>query len=122
MKNTLQAVVSGLLLLAVSFPALAQQAAVSEQFSKTLLTIAIVLGILASLYVFTLSFRMGGGAYAGTLLLYGIGMISVVISLLSVTWLKSVMGGFAGVSHDSFFIVGFILMVIGSRKVSSVIG
>jgi len=109
------------LLLPASMPAFAQEAAVSEQFSQTLLTIAIVLGILASLYVFVLSLKMGGGAYAGSLLLYGIGMLSVVISLLSVTWLKSVMGGFAGVSHDSFFIIGFILMVIGSRKVSTVI-
>lgn len=103
------------------FPALAQEAAVSKQFSQTLLTIAIILGILASLYVFILAMRMGGGAIAGTLLLYGVGMLSVVVSLLSVTWLKETMGGFAGISHDSFFIIGFILMVIGSRKVSRLI-
>jgi hypothetical protein len=112
------------MLLAVSlipYPAFAQDAAVSKQFSQTLLTIAIILGILASLYVFVLSIRMGGGAIAGTLLLYGIGMLSVVVSLLSVTWLKEVMGAYAGVSHDMFFIVGFILMVSGSRKVSRLI-
>ena len=116
----LQKIAIASLLLPISIPAFAQSA-VSEQFSQTLLTIAIVLGILASLYVFALTLKMGGGAYAGALLLYGIGMISVVVSLLSVTWLKSTMGGFAGVSHDSFFIIGFILMVIGSRRVSTVI-
>ncbi len=109
------------LLVSTSLPALAKETAVSEQFSNTLLTIAIVLGILASLYVFTLSLKMGGGAYAGSLLLYGVGMLSVVVSLLSVTWLKTFMSGFAGVSHDSFFIIGFILMVLGSRRVSNAI-
>ena len=109
---------SGLL---TAFPAFAQEAAVSKQFSQTLLTIAIVLGILASLYVFVLSMRMGGGGIASTLVLYGAGMLSVVISLLSVTWLKEYLGGIAGICHDSFFIIGFILMVFGSRKVSKLI-
>lgn len=107
--------------LMTAMPAFAQENAVSEQFSQTLLTIAIVLGILASLYVFVLSLRMGGGAVAGTLLLYGFGMLSVVVSLLSVTWLKTTMGGYAGIAHDMFFIIGFILMVQGSRKVSRLI-
>ena len=109
------------LALLVPFPVFAQEAAVSEQFSQTLLTIAIILGILASLYVFVLSLRLGGGAIASALLLYGAGMLSVVISLLSVTWLKQFAGGYAGICHDMFFIIGFILMVIGSRKVATVI-
>ena len=104
-----------------SFPAFAQGAAVSKEFSQTLLTIAIILGVLASLYVFVLSLKLGGGVIASALLLYGAGMLAVVISLLSVTWLKEVMGSYAGVSHDSFFIIGFILMVIGSRKVAKII-
>jgi hypothetical protein len=103
------------------FPVFAQEEAVSKQFSQTLLTIAIVLGILASIYVFVLSLRMGGGGIAGTLLLYGAGMLSVVVSLLSVTWLKAFMGAYAGIAHDMFFIIGFILMVFGSRKVSQLI-
>lgn len=107
--------------LMAAFPVFAQEEAVSKQFSQTLLTIAIVLGILASLYVFVLSSRMGGGAIAGTLLLYGAGMLSVVVSLLSVTWLKDFMAGYAGIAHDMFFIIGFILMVLGSRKVSRLI-
>ncbi len=111
-------VLSGFL---VTAPVLAQDAAVSKQFSQTLLTIAIVLGIIASLYVFILSIRMSGGAIAGTLLLYGGGMLSVVVSLLSVTWLKSFMADYAGVAHDMFFIIGFVLMVLGSRKVSRLI-
>jgi len=105
----------------MTVPVFAQEAAVSKQFSQTLLTIAIALGILASIYVFILSLRMGGGGIAGTLLLYGAGMLSVVVSLLSVTWLKDFMGGYAGIAHDMFFIIGFILMVFGSRKVSKLI-
>ena len=45
-------------------------------------------------------------------------MLSVVISLLSVTWLKETISIFAGAAHDLFFIIGFILMVVGSRKIS----
>jgi hypothetical protein len=105
----------------IAFPVFAQENVVSKQFSQTLLSIAIVLGILASIYVFVLAMRMGGGGIAKTLLLYGAGMLSVVVSLLSVTWLKEFMGGYAGVAHDTFFIIGFILMVFGSRKVSQLI-
>ena len=113
-----------LLLFSVFFgtgPALAQENVVSRQFSQTLLTIAIILGVLSSLYVIALSLRMGGGGIAGTLLRYGAGMASVVISLLSVTWLKDLMGGYAGITHDMFFIIGFVLMVSGSRKVSKLL-
>ena len=102
-------------------PALAQQAAVSEQFSQTLLTIAILLGLGASVYVFVLSFRLGGGAIAASLALYGAGMISVVVSLLSVTWWKPLIGAYAGLLHDGFFIIGFILMMVGSHKVARVL-
>lgn len=97
-------------------PVFAQDEAIN--FSQLLLTIAIVLGIVASAYVFTLSHRMGTGGISTALFLYGIGMVSVVVSLLSVTWLKSTISIFAGTAHDVFFIIGFILMVIGSRKIS----
>ncbi len=89
------------------------------QFSQVLLTIAIVLGVVASVYVFALSTRMGGGAIATALFLYGLGMLSVVVSLLSVTWLKAAMASYASIAHDSFFIIGFVLMVLGAQRVSS---
>lgn len=72
----------------------------------------------ASGYVFMLSHRMGGGGIATALFLYGLRMLSVVTSLLSVIWLKDTLEGLAGSAHDLFFIIGFILMVPGSRKVS----
>ena len=53
-------------------------------------------------------------------MLYGAGMLSVVTSLMSVTWLKSGLGSFAGLSHDLFFIIGFILMVFGSIRVAGI--
>lgn len=111
-----------LMALLAPLPALAQQAVVSQQFSQTLLTIAIVLGLGASVYVFVLSMKMGGGAIAGALLLYGAGMISVVVSLLSVTWWKPLADSYAGLLHDGFFIIGFILMMIGSNKVARALG
>ena len=119
MKIIQRAIIS--LALFIPFPVLAQEAGISKEFSQTLLTIAIVLGLLASVYVFVLSLRLGGGAIAGALLSYGAGMISVCISLLSVTWFKPYAGAYAGVSHDMFFIIGFILMVIGSHRVAKMI-
>ncbi|MCP4432249.1 MAG: hypothetical protein GY806_14835 [Gammaproteobacteria bacterium] len=106
----------------ISSAAYAQDEVVSKEFSQTLLTIAIVLGILASCYVFVLSIKLDGGVIASTLLLYGAGMLSVVTSLLSVTWLKSSLGSYAGVSHDAFFIIGFFLMVVGSIRIARMIG
>ena len=108
-----------LTLMFTATPAHAQEGGV--EFSQILLTIAIVLGLASSVYVFSLSSRMAGSAIATTLVLYGVGMLGVVISLLSVTWLKPFMGEFAGFAHDGFFIVGFILMVLGSRKVAGIL-
>jgi hypothetical protein len=100
----------------VSTPLIADEG--TTEFSQLLLTIAIVLGIVASGYVFVLSNRMGGGGIATALFLYGLGMLSVVTSLLSVTWLKDTLAVLAGTAHDVFFIIGFVLMVFGSHKVS----
>ncbi len=102
-----------------STPAMAQQGAI--EFSQILLSIAILLGLLASIYVFSLSSRMSGSIISTTLVLYGSGMLAVVISLLSVTWLKPIMGLAAGTAHDGFFIIGFILMVLGSRKLAGIL-
>lgn len=96
----------------------AQQAG-GVEFSALLLTVAIVLGIASCLYVILLSHRMKGSDVGAALLFYGMGMLSVVVSLLSVTWLKSVMGDAAGPIHDAFFILGFLVMVAGSRRVAS---
>ena len=68
----------------LAMPVFAQESSVN--FSQVLLTIAILLGIVASVYVFSLSSKMGTGGISTALFLYGIGMLSVVISLLSVTW------------------------------------
>lgn len=106
-------------LLAFSPVATAQDGGI--QFSNLLLTIAISLGLIASAYVFSLSQRMAGSALSKALLLYGAGMLSVVISLLSVTWLKAFIGSNAGFAHDGFFIIGFVLMVFGCRKVAGIL-
>ena len=87
------------------------------KFSAVLLTIAIVLGLCSCIYVFVLSRRMQGSGIGAALTLYGFGMLWVVISLLSVTWLKANLGSVSGWSHDGFFILGFLIMVFGSKKV-----
>ena len=89
------------------------------EFSAILLTIAILLGLCSCIYVFILSKRMKGSGIGSALTLYGFGMFAVVISLLSVTWLKAFLGAAAGWSHDGFFILGFLIMVFGSKKVAA---
>jgi len=96
----------------------AQQAG-GVQFSAILLTVAILLGLGSSIYVFLLSKRLKGSDIGAALTLYGIGMLSVVVSLLSVTWLKAYVGGAAGWMHDGFFILGFLIMVFGSKKAAA---
>ena len=107
-------------LFAFPISAFAQESA-GQEFSQLLLTIAIVLGILASIYVYTLSSKMAGGAIGTALTLYGVGMLCIVFSLMSVTWLKSFLGAGAGTAHDLFFILGFLFMVFGSRRVTNVL-
>ena len=98
--------------------ALAQETG-GVKFSAVLLTIAILLGLCSCIYVFILSKRMKGSGIGSALSFYGFGMLSVVISLLSVTWLKAFLGAVAGWSHDGFFILGFLIMVFGSKKVAA---
>ena len=100
--------------------ALAQEST-GQEFSQLLLTIAIVLGVLASIYVYTLSSKMAGGAIGTALTLYGVGMLCIVFSLMSVTWLKAFLGEGASTAHDLFFILGFLFMVFGSRRVTNVL-
>ena len=107
------------ILLLISLPALAQGGGI--MFSQILLSIAILLGLSAGSYVFYLGRRMAGSNLATALNMYGLGMLSIVISLLSVTWAKDIMGGYAGWFHDGFFILGFIVMVVGSRKVAGIL-
>ncbi len=119
MKNIAEKTLAYLFLLTVSAPVLAQAGGI--EFSEILLTIAILLGLGAGIYVFFLGSQMSGSTLSSALIYYGLGMLSVVISLLSVTWAKPLMAGSAGTLHDLFFIIGFILMVLGSRKVAGIL-
>lgn len=86
-------------------------------FSTILLTIAIILGIVCALFTLYQVKRLEGGKVSNALLMYGLGMIAVVISLLSVTWFKELLGDAAGTMHDLFFIIGFLVMSYGTKKI-----
>ena len=89
-------------------------------FSQLLLTFAILIGLCCSVYVFALANRIKGGKLGSALAFYGLGMLSVVVSLLSVTWLKTRVGDSAPMIHDLFFIIGFALMVVATTKVARI--
>jgi len=91
----------------------------APKFSNTLLSIAIVIGIASSLYALLPGLKMKGGTVGTGLVMYAAGMISVVISLLSVTWLGGVFGASKGMVHDVFFIIGFLVVAGGTYKILS---
>lgn len=119
MKNISSKILAYSLLLIVSTPVFAQAGGI--EFSQILLSIAIILGLGAGIYVFFLGSQMSGSSISSALIHYGLGMLSVVVSLLSVTWAKPLLADVAGIAHDLFFIIGFILMVLGSRKVAGIL-
>ena len=86
-------------------------------FSKPLLTIAILIGIFSSLYAFLPSIKMKGGKIGTGLRLYSTGLLCIVISLLSVTWASYSLGENAAMAHDLFFILGFLLIALGTRNI-----
>tara|TARA_Y100000310_G_C20594504_1_gene769786 strand:+ start:590 stop:949 length:360 start_codon:yes stop_codon:yes gene_type:complete len=106
-----------IILISVSSIVLAAEEAGGIQFSNVLLTIAILIGIASSVYAFLPSIKMKGGTIGAGLRFYSFGMLAVVVSLLSVTWLKTTLGGIAGTIHDLFFIIGFLLIAFGTKKI-----
>ncbi|MFQ5975115.1 MAG: hypothetical protein ACE5J5_02200 [Candidatus Hydrothermarchaeales archaeon] len=86
-------------------------------FSKPLLTIAIIIGVISSLYAFVPSIKMKGGKIGTGLRLYSIGLLCIVLSLLSVTWASYSLGENAATIHDLFFIIGFLLIFLGTRNI-----
>lgn len=118
MQKNVMFFVFALMGLLLNVPAFAQAQQSGLQFSQLLLSCAIVIGSLCSIYVFVLAGRLAGGRLGSALFFYGLGMLAVVVSLLSVTWLKPLMGEYTSEMHDLCFILGFILMAIATSRIA----
>jgi hypothetical protein len=80
------------------------------------LLLSIVIGVIATFFVFRAAKKLGGGLFGLVLNYIGVGMVLVVLGTLfsvAITWY----GGFwLNVLSTSFFALGYIFMVIGANK------
>ncbi len=79
--------------------------------------LSIVIGIIATYFVFRSAKKMGGGLFGSVLNYIGIGMVLIVLGTISVvlgTWL--LLGVWASAINTIFFALGYIFMVIGANK------
>lgn len=80
------------------------------------LLLSIVIGIVATFFVFRAASKMGGGLFGSVLNFIAGGMIFMVlgsVSLFVETWFPTV---WFGVINTALFAVGYILMVTGANK------
>ena len=80
------------------------------------LLLSIVIGIIATFFVFRVARKLGGGLFGSVLNYVGIGMFFVVIGTLATIVDKWVVEFWSNVSGTAFFAIGYIFMVIGANK------
>lgn len=80
------------------------------------LSLAIIIGIVASALVFRAAHKMGGGLFGSVLNFMGVGMIIVVVGTLSVFLSNWLPVAWITLTHTVLFSTGFICMVIGANK------
>jgi hypothetical protein len=79
------------------------------------LWIAIIIGFVASIVTLFYAYQMKGGVVGVTLNFFGAGMFFVVLGFLvvAVAWATP---SIQKVVHDTVFIIGYILMLLGAAR------
>lgn len=82
------------------------------------LLLSIVIGIIATIFVFRAARKMGGGLFGSVMNYIGIGMALVVLgTIFSIALdILAVTGLWSGVFNTVCFASGYIFMVIGANK------
>lgn len=80
------------------------------------LWIAIIIGVIASLWAIYFSFQMSGSTIGRILQLVGFGMLVVVLGFLAVV-LPWAPAGTQKIVHDLLFILGYALMLAGVVRI-----
>jgi len=80
------------------------------------LLLSIVIGIIATFFVFRVARKLGGGLFGLVLNYVGIGMLFVVLGTIVMVVDKWVLYFWINVSSTVFFAIGYIFMVIGANK------
>lgn len=78
--------------------------------------LAIVIGIFATSFIFRAARQMGGGLFGSVLNYVGIGMTLIVIGTIAVTLEPLFDNLWAWLAHTSLFVLGFIFLVLGAKK------
>jgi hypothetical protein len=115
-------ILSGMVGLFLTFPALAQDEAASSNIfaGRPTLWIAIIIGFLATGATAFLAFQLKGGVVGTALNFIVGGMFLVVLGFLAVvvTWADAVT---QAAVHDIVFIIGYILMLAGALRLRQMI-
>ncbi len=80
------------------------------------LLLAIVIGIVATIYVFRAASKMGGGLFGLVLNYIGIGMIFIVLGTATMVvdiWFSAL---WFNIINTVFFAFGYIFLVVGANK------
>ncbi len=80
------------------------------------LLLSVVIGIIATFFVFRVAKKLGGGLFGSILNYIGIGMFLVVLGTITTIVDKWVVDFWPNVSSTVFFATGYIFMVIGANK------
>lgn len=80
------------------------------------LLLSIVIGIVATFFVFRAASRMGGGLFGSVLNFIAGGMVFVVLGSVSIFLENWFPDAWFGVINTALFATGYILMVIGANK------
>ncbi len=80
------------------------------------LLLSIVIGIIATFYVFRSANKMGGGLFGSVLKYIGVGMSFIVLGTVSIVFDFWFVALWFGIVNTTCFALGYIFVVIGAGK------
>jgi hypothetical protein len=78
--------------------------------------LSIVIGCIATAYVFRAAQKMGGGLFGQVLYHIGTGMVLVVLGTISIVLAPWISASMLRMLHTICFSLGFVFMVLGANK------
>ena len=80
------------------------------------LLLSIVIGIIATFFVFRVAKKLGGGLFGSVLNYIGIGMFLVVLGTIATIVNEWFVDFWSSLAGTVFFAIGYIFMVVGANK------
>ena len=79
------------------------------------LLLSIVIAICATFFIFMSARKMHGGLFGATLNLLGFGMFNITLATISIA-IASLLGEWFELVNMTFFVAGFVCVVLGAQK------